>query len=805
MDQICHWLAHRPLGVLLIVFLIILPILSYFLFHPLRIESDVRRGFAQRNGRSTHELKSFADFYNISYEGLDIWVILIKSKKGSNETDLTINSNLLNEVERLDQFIMNFSITADNTVLRVSDLEGSKLNYLFDWFKYTHELSMFFGDIDLSHPIGKAMGHEFFTGSHFFGVNDHFKENQTGPIETAKFMTLWYMSSAVTFDEKKKLELLQMELFKLSIADNFSDILSFQMYGDQVANAEMLRGTMFTVKLFVVGVVMMIVFMLYSFKHLEFKSQIIQTIAAVASPTIATATCFGILGWTGTPFNSIMCITPFLVMGIGVDDAFLLLHSWRRHSTVDNQKKRIRAVLLEIGPSMAITSVTNTLAFGIGMTSPTPQMSAFCLCTAIAVLLDLIFEFAIFVPIMVLTYRERVEKLPLRPSFSFFSWTKYVHVLLSKTGKVIAVTLTLLLYLSATIGVSQLVPSFDPSKTFPKDSELLVALRNFEIIQQEYAPINFVSRHMPDLRNETEVSEFFQMISRLENRDFCYGSNRTQLLLRDYINTMNSTNLTYEGIPKFLSDRMIADKKIIQFHRENNSVVMDGINYIVICKGSLDWNIRAGRIDQTRHIIDEYPQFNTTLFDYDSTIYDLIITVKYELFKAVLLTFVCMAIACGFMIPSLGAASIATVSMLSISYSLLGWLSIWGQDMDPVTMINVLMAIGFSVDFSAHVCYHYHIHRHQDIKMDKKEQIEQILKSVGRPMIEASLSTLICMLPLFFVPVYIIESFARTVCLVATFGLFHGIVIIPVVLSWLGSSRSPGDPNSQDILLTASP
>ena len=54
---------------------------------------------------------------------------------------------------------------------------------------------------------------------------------------------------------------------------------------------------------------------------------------------------------------------------------------------------------------------------------------------------------------------------------------------------------------------------------------------------------------------------------------------------------------------------------------------------MVVCKGSLDWNVRAARIDQTRQIIDEYPELHLSLFDYDSTIYDLIITVKVRKFK----------------------------------------------------------------------------------------------------------------------------------------------------------------------------
>ncbi|KJH52637.1 patched family protein [Dictyocaulus viviparus] len=592
------------------------------------------------------------------------------------------------------------------------------------------------------------------------------KSFQYGPIENLEYVTLWYMTQADNSTERKKLQALQMTLFDLSRQDNFSEMISYDIYGDQIANMEMLRGTFYTVKFFASGVILMILFMAVVFNHIAWTSQerkfsagvtnadvlrhigkkkglakryhfakaILENIVrkfewtpvlilgAIGAPAIATATCFSILGWVNFPFNSIMCITPFLVMGIGkplifsgVDDAFLLLHSWRRYGHLP-AKERMRVVVYKVGPSMAITSVTNTLAFGIGVASPTPQMSAFCLCTSIAILLDFIFEFLIFCPLLVLYYKEREQKFSY--NITWFSWESYINVLFSPLGRLLVVIFTFLLYTCALSGIIRMKPSFDPSKTFPRDSELLLSLHKFESIQREYTPVNFISS-LPDLSNSYDIETFYEMVHRLESSEGCYGSERTQIVLRDFIEWENANNnsLSYEHLQLFLNQRQLSDRASVKYTKNNETLDFLRMNFIVICRGDLDWNRRAMKIDSMRKIIDEYPKFQSSLFDYDCTIYDLIITVK-----------------CSY--------------MLSLSRG----------------------------------------NKRRDSAEQQRES-GQSLTSQRYYTVKASFSTLICITPLFFVPVYIIVAFAKTVCIVSALGLLHGIVIIPVCLSALNRNQ----------------
>lgn len=59
------------------------------------------------------------------------------------------------------------------------------------------------------------------------------------------------------------------------------------------------------------------------------------------------------------------------------------------------------------------------------------------------------------------------------------------------------------------------------------------------------------------------------------------------------------------------------------------------------------------------------------------------------------------------LIPNLACALWVSFSIVSIEIGVVGYMTWWGVRLDGVALINLIMCIGFSVDFSAHICYHY--------------------------------------------------------------------------------------------------
>lgn len=100
---------------------------------------------------------------------------------------------------------------------------------------------------------------------------------------------------------------------------------------------------------------------------------------------------------------------------LGVDDAYLMIHSWQRICCKqaknrrlapkgallnDSLRDRVSEVIVDVGPSITITSLTNILAFGVGMFAPTPEIRLFCAGNAVAIFFDYVYQLFMYAPII---------------------------------------------------------------------------------------------------------------------------------------------------------------------------------------------------------------------------------------------------------------------------------------------------------------------------------------------------------------------------------------------------------------------
>ena len=134
-----------------------------------------------------------------------------------------------------------------------------------------------------------------------------------------------------------------------------------------------------------------------------------------------------------------------------------------------------------------------------------------------------------------------------------------------------------------------------------------------------------------------------------------------------------------------------------------------------------------------------------------------------------------------FFIPSITTSIWITLATLSICVYTFGFMVHWGVSLDSVSMINLIQSIGFSVDFTAHISYHFVM----DQSGSPKQAARMALGQLGTPIIQGALSTLLAVSVLAFSVSYIFRTFCKIVSLVMIFGFFHAMVLLPVLLSMI--------------------
>ncbi|XP_040087208.1 protein patched homolog 2 isoform X3 [Oryx dammah] len=159
-------------------------------------------------------------------------------------------------------------------------------------------------------------------------------------------------------------------------------------------------------------------------------------LAGVLLVALAVASGLGLCALLGIAFNAATTqVLPFLALGIGVDDIFLLAHAFTEAPPGTPLQERTGECLQRTGTSVTLTSINNMVAFFMAALVPIPALRAFSLQAAIVVGCNFAAVMLVFPAVLSLDlHRRHCQRLDVLCCFSSPCSARVIQILPQELG-----------------------------------------------------------------------------------------------------------------------------------------------------------------------------------------------------------------------------------------------------------------------------------------------------------------------------------------------------------------------------------
>merc|ERR550532_1381644 len=162
-----------------------------------------------------------------------------------------------------------------------------------------------------------------------------------------------------------------------------------------------------------------------------------------------------------------------------------------------------------------------------------------------------------------------------------------------------------------------------------------------------------------------------------------------------------------------------------------------------------------------------------------------------ELYRNILLATVCVFATTWLLLFNLTASLLVLGCVVLTLVNVGGFIHFWGLTIDTVSCTNIIISIGLCVDYSAYVA-----HAFMSCTGSRKERVREALADIGPAVFNGGFSTFLAFILLANSKSHVFSTFFKVFFLVIVFGLFNGLLLLPVMLSLVGPaaySQPKGD------------
>ena len=145
---------------------------------------------------------------------------------------------------------------------------------------------------------------------------------------------------------------------------------------------------------------------------IRFKNQVgghfLVAFAGILCLFLGIVSAFGMIMLFGQPYISFAGVLPFLVLGVGIDNIFIIIHAIDRQPASVRGPARVAKALSQIGASITMATSTTIVAFFVSMFTKFPAIRFFCFYAGLSIFFCYVQVLTVFVALLSVDVR-RIE------------------------------------------------------------------------------------------------------------------------------------------------------------------------------------------------------------------------------------------------------------------------------------------------------------------------------------------------------------------------------------------------------------
>ena len=177
------------------------------------------------------------------------------------------------------------------------------------------------------------------------------------------------------------------------------DFSLFTYYGVKVAFTDDIVQDLDLIQIAIILVATYTIVVLGTFSGMHCR--LVVSLVGLVCVGISYAAGFGTVFYCGGRTAGVHNLMPFLLLGIGVDDMFVICNALDQTDLRKRPEDRFREAMMHAGPSITITSLTNSLAFAFGALNSLTALRSFCIFASVCVLMVYLVVMTVFLSVVV--------------------------------------------------------------------------------------------------------------------------------------------------------------------------------------------------------------------------------------------------------------------------------------------------------------------------------------------------------------------------------------------------------------------